>query len=70
MAQPDFDIQTWLALLSTAYSLGNVVYEGVRKIAAGQLNQDELNALELAWDDDVRRSARNAGIPYNPDQSL
>lgn len=67
MATASVDLQTWLSLLSTAYALGNVVYEGVRSIAAKELSTEELTQLEALWDEDVRRSARNAGIPYNPD---
>jgi len=61
------ELQAWFALLGAAMALGETVYDGVKHIAKKELTPEELKALEAAWDDDVQRSARNAGITPEPD---
>lgn len=64
------NLQAWLALFNTAMILGRTVSDGVHALAAAQLTPDELAQLEAAWDEDVQRSAANAGIPPVPDTPL
>lgn len=64
------NLQAWLSLFNTAMTIGRTVYDGVHTLAAAQLTPDELAQLEAAWDEDVQRSAANAGIAPVPDTPL
>jgi hypothetical protein len=55
-------LQAWLALFSAAYALGEVVVDGVKHIAKGQLTPEENREVLALWSENRARAARNAGI--------
>lgn len=63
-------LQKWLTLFAAAESIGEAVYDAVKNHATGTLSQADYLVLEQAWNDDVVRSAANAGIAAVPDVPL
>jgi hypothetical protein len=63
-------LQMYLALFSAAYQLGDQIYQGVKGVAQSNLAPTDYAALVAAWTLDVNESAKNAGIPPEPDVPL
>jgi len=55
-------VQLYLALLQSAYALGEQVYEDVRGVLHKRLTPEENQQVLAVWQDNERRSAANAGL--------
>ncbi len=55
-------LRTYLALLSAAESLGAVIFTGVKALVRTALTPEENQQVLGTWNDNVRRSAINAGL--------
>lgn len=67
--QPE-QLQAWFALFSAAEFIGESMIQAVKNHGRKVLTPEQYAALETAWDDDVRRSAINAGIEPEEDLPL
>lgn len=63
-------IQAWMAVVSAAMLVGSDLVDAVKNHARQTLSDADYATLESAWQDDVARTAANAGIPVEPDVPL
>ena len=54
--------EQYLQLLAIAINLGTDLVDAIRSHARGALSPSDYTALETRWQEDVERSARNAGV--------
>lgn len=55
-------ILAWAELFKSAEAIGATVVDGVRGLARKEMTPEELKDVEVLWQENVDRSAKNAGL--------
>jgi len=59
---PDQTLQFWTAIVNVVVGYGQEVVDAIKSFAKTQLTAEEYVQLEQAWQEDVDRTAKNAGL--------